>query len=111
MATEQGTTVQVGAIECYLAGAGGTERRPGVVVIHEAFGLNDNIRRIADQFAAEGYRALAQEDLAALEETLDVLSSREAMRQLAESREAIEVGDVLDAEELAALMAKRARRG
>jgi carboxymethylenebutenolidase len=32
---------------------------PGVVVIHEAFGLNDDIRRKADEFAARGYLALA----------------------------------------------------
>jgi dienelactone hydrolase len=32
---------------------------PGVVVIHEAFGLNDDIRKKADQFAAHGYVALA----------------------------------------------------
>ena len=32
---------------------------PGVVVIHEIFGLNDNIRRIARRFAAEGYAAYA----------------------------------------------------
>ena len=32
---------------------------PGVVVIHEAFGLNDDIRQKADQFAAHGYLALA----------------------------------------------------
>ncbi len=32
---------------------------PGVVVIHEAFGLNDDIRQKADQFAARGYLALA----------------------------------------------------
>jgi carboxymethylenebutenolidase len=31
----------------------------GVVVIHEAFGLNDDIRNKADQFAARGYLALA----------------------------------------------------
>jgi carboxymethylenebutenolidase len=31
----------------------------GVVVIHEAFGLNDDIRRKADEFAARGYLALA----------------------------------------------------
>jgi len=52
---------------------------------------------------------VSPDDLAALEETLDVLTSREAMRQLAESRDAVEAGDVLDAEELAALMAKRSR--
>lgn len=54
---------------------------------------------------------ISPDDLAALEETLDVLSSPEAMRQLAESREAIAAGDVLDAEDLAALMAKRSGRG
>jgi carboxymethylenebutenolidase len=32
---------------------------PGVVVIHEAFGLNDDIRNKADQFAERGYLALA----------------------------------------------------
>lgn len=31
---------------------------PGVVVIHEAFGLNDNIREICRRFADEGYAAL-----------------------------------------------------
>jgi prevent-host-death family protein len=50
---------------------------------------------------------LAPDDLASLEETLDVLASPEAMRQLADSREAVPAGDVLDADELAALMAKR----
>jgi carboxymethylenebutenolidase len=32
---------------------------PAVVVIHEAFGLNDDIRAKADEFAARGYLALA----------------------------------------------------
>ena len=32
---------------------------PGVVVLHEVFGLNDDMRRIADRFAANGYVALA----------------------------------------------------
>ena len=53
---------------------------------------------------------ISADDLAALEETLDVLSSPEAMRQLAESRAAVESGDVLDSHELTALMAKRSRR-
>jgi len=32
---------------------------PGIIVIHEWWGLNDNIRRMADQLAGEGYAALA----------------------------------------------------
>jgi carboxymethylenebutenolidase len=32
---------------------------PGVVVLHESFGLNDDIRRIAMRFAGAGYAALA----------------------------------------------------
>jgi antitoxin YefM len=53
---------------------------------------------------------ISPDDLAALEETLDVLASPEAMRQLAESRAAIVAGDVLDADELAAVMAERSRK-
>ena len=40
----------------YLATAG--QGRPGVVVIQEWWGLNDQIRGVADQLAAQGYRAL-----------------------------------------------------
>jgi carboxymethylenebutenolidase len=43
----------------YLALPEGDGPHPGVVVIHEAFGLNDNIRDIAGRFAGEGYVALA----------------------------------------------------
>ena len=32
---------------------------PGIIVIHEWWGLNDNIRSMADQLAGEGYQALA----------------------------------------------------
>jgi carboxymethylenebutenolidase len=32
---------------------------PGVVVLHESFGLNDDIRRIAARFADAGYAAMA----------------------------------------------------
>jgi carboxymethylenebutenolidase len=42
----------------YLALPDGPAPYPGVVVIHEAFGLNDNIRDICRRFAAEGYAAL-----------------------------------------------------
>jgi carboxymethylenebutenolidase len=43
----------------YLALPDGDGPNPGVVVIHEAFGLNDNIRDITGRFAGEGYVALA----------------------------------------------------
>lgn len=52
---------------------------------------------------------ISPDDLAALEETLDVLSSPEAMRQLAESRAAVAAGDLLDADQLATLMTQRTR--
>src|SRR5215469_1915450 len=34
-------------------------QRPGVVVIHEIFGINDDIRHKADEMAAHGYLAVA----------------------------------------------------
>src|ERR1700722_15060068 len=49
-----------GAVAGFLAVPGsGPGPWPGVVVIHEAFGLNDDIRRKADELAARGYLALA----------------------------------------------------
>ena len=43
----------------YLATPGGPGPHPGVVVIHEAYGLNDNIKDITRRFAEAGYVALA----------------------------------------------------
>jgi carboxymethylenebutenolidase len=44
----------------YLAvPSAGPGRWPGVVVIHEAFGLNEDIRKKADEIASRGYLALA----------------------------------------------------
>ena len=46
-------------LEAYLAQPEGEGPLPGVVIIHEIFGLNDNIKSIANRFADEGYVALA----------------------------------------------------
>ena len=43
----------------YLARPAGDGPWPGVVVIQEWWGLNDNIRDIADKVAGEGFVALA----------------------------------------------------
>ena len=48
------------ALECYLAcDARDDARRPGVLVIHEWWGLNDHVRRRAQMLAELGYCALA----------------------------------------------------
>jgi len=51
--------VPSGALDGYLAAPGADSPQPGVVVLHEALGLNDDIRSIADRLAGEGYLALA----------------------------------------------------
>jgi carboxymethylenebutenolidase len=51
----------VGVLPAHFSPARGDHARPapGVVVLHEAFGLTADIRRIADEFAARGYHAVA----------------------------------------------------
>lgn len=46
-------------VEAYLVRPRDPGPHPGVLVIHEAFGLNDHIRDVANRFAARGYIALA----------------------------------------------------
>ncbi|MBZ0287174.1 MAG: dienelactone hydrolase family protein [Anaerolineae bacterium] len=46
-------------ITAYFVRPAGDGPFPGIVVIHEAFGLNDNIKDITRRLAAEGYAALA----------------------------------------------------
>ena len=45
--------------DAYLAHPEGTGPFPGVVIIHEIFGLNEHFKDIARRFAGEGYAALA----------------------------------------------------
>jgi carboxymethylenebutenolidase len=46
-----------GTCKGYLAEAG--QGKPGIIVIQEWWGLNDQIKGVADRFAAAGYNALA----------------------------------------------------
>lgn len=46
-------------LDGYLAMPEGATVTPAVIIIHELFGLNDNIREISRRFAVEGYTALA----------------------------------------------------
>lgn len=46
-------------LQAYFSRPDGPGPFPGVLVIHEIFGLNENMRDIARRFAGEGYAALA----------------------------------------------------
>src|SRR5713226_6038046 len=54
-------TIQTGAekMPAHLARPATGGPYPAIVVVMEAFGLNDQIRRMTDQFAAEGFVAIA----------------------------------------------------
>lgn len=66
-----GAPSRIGAEELTFTGAGGTQingylarptatgSHPGMIVIHEAMGLNEHIRDVANRFANIGYVALA----------------------------------------------------
>jgi carboxymethylenebutenolidase len=58
-----GSTVQLttadGKMDAYVAQPKGGGNYPGVVVIQEAFGVNDHIKKVTDRIAAEGYVAIA----------------------------------------------------
>jgi carboxymethylenebutenolidase len=45
-------------LDAYLAEPKGAPRG-GIVVVQEIFGVTEHIKRVADQYAAEGYRAIA----------------------------------------------------
>jgi carboxymethylenebutenolidase len=57
-------TIEVGdgtQMDAYHAKPHGGGRRPGLLVLQEAFGVNAHIRDVADRFAREGFAALAPE--------------------------------------------------
>jgi carboxymethylenebutenolidase len=56
----RGSEIELAGTRAYLSlPEAGEAPYPGLVVIHEWWGLNDNIRHWSDRLAAEGYAALA----------------------------------------------------
>ena len=55
----QTQTVDIGGMPAYVARPAGDAPAPAVLVIQEAFGLNDHIRDVTRRVAGEGYVALA----------------------------------------------------
>jgi carboxymethylenebutenolidase len=65
----------------YLASPAGGDKAPGVVVIQEWWGLNDQIKGVAERLATLGYRALVP-DLYKGKVTLDAAEAKHLMTNL-----------------------------
>lgn len=65
----------------YLTAPVGNDATPGVVVIQEWWGLNDQIKGVAERFAALGYRALVP-DLYKGKVTVDAAEAQHLMTSL-----------------------------
>jgi len=65
----------------YLASPAGSDKAPGVVVIQEWWGLNDQIKGVAERFATLGYRALVP-DLYRGKVTVDMAEANHMMTNL-----------------------------
>jgi len=62
--TREKVTLQVAdgtAMGTYLARPDDKIAHPGIIVLHEAFGVNSHIRNVADRLAEQGYVAIAPE--------------------------------------------------
>lgn len=70
---------------CYVARPAGDKPAPGLILIHEWWGLNDWIKKQADRYAALGYVAIAP-DLYHGEVAKDAEHAHELMRGLADER-------------------------
>ncbi len=56
----KGTLIEIDKTKAYLSlPAGAKAPMPAVIVVHEWWGLNDNVMHWADRIAAEGYAAIA----------------------------------------------------
>ena len=67
-----------GAFDAYLARPAQTSPAPGVIVIQEIFGVNPNIKGVADWLAGEGYCALALDLFWRLERNVSITDPGDA---------------------------------
>jgi carboxymethylenebutenolidase len=92
MTTFQATNRQ---LEGYLARPTGDGPFPGIVIIHEAYGLNENIKDISRRFADQGYVALAVDLFAGRNRAICMF--RFMRQMLLNSLENTTIGDLKDA--------------
>lgn len=71
--------------DCYIARPADGEPAPGLLLVHEWWGLNDWVKQQADRFAKEGYVAMAP-DLYHGEVATDAEHAHELMRGLSDER-------------------------
>jgi len=73
-------------LDAYLAEPKG-KAKGGIVVVQEIFGVNNHIKRVADQYAAQGYKAIAPAMFDRVERNVtlaysEIEKGREHMRKL-----------------------------
>jgi len=72
-------------IPAYISRPAKIKQAPGVLVIHEVFGLNEHIKSIADRIAGAGYVAIAPNFFARASEPPKDMSDVQAIRKAAAS--------------------------
>ena len=88
-------------LDAYLAEPKG-KARGGIVVVQEIFGVTDHVKRVADQYAAEGYRAIAPAMFDRIKRGItlpytDVEQGRAYMQQLKWPNTVVDVEAAVDA--------------
>jgi carboxymethylenebutenolidase len=66
----------------YPADASSTSKHPGIIVIHEAYGLNQQIRGVARRYAEQGFVAIAPHLFARNSDVMNERNIENAMKHL-----------------------------
>ena len=79
-----------GDVNAHLVLPKGENRVPGVIVIHEIWGLNPHIKDVARRFAVEGFMAIAPDALSPLGGTPDDPDKARPMFQRLDNKETVD---------------------